>query len=93
MSRAVSAAPKLLGIEIARVTCALAVLLWHYSHFFQTAGAPPFVRAAQPLHWLFAPFYDHGLMGVYVFWSISGFIFFWKYGAAMKPTCRRRRKL
>ena len=83
MSRADSSAPKLLGLEIARVTCALSVLLWHYSHFFQTVGAPRITRAEQPLHWLFAPFYEFGLMGVYVFWSISGFIFFWKYGAAI----------
>ena len=83
MSRAVSSAPNLLGLELARVTCALSVLLWHYSHFFQTVGAPHMIRSQQPLHWLFAPFYEYGLMGVYVFWSISGFIFFWKYGATI----------
>ena len=83
MSRADSSGPKLLGLEIARLTCALAVLLWHYSHFFLTIGAPRFVRAEQPLHWLLAPLFDYGLMGVYVFWAISGFIFFWKYGEAV----------
>ena len=74
---------KLLGLEVVRFTCAFAVLVWHYQHFYEVEGAPTFVRAAQPLHRLFALFYDFGLFGVQLFWGISGFIFFWKYGAAI----------
>lgn len=80
-----AAAPesKLLGLELIRFTCAFAVLLWHYRHFYSTTGAPEFVQSAQPLHGLFAPFFDYGLFGVQLFWGISGFIFFWKYGEAI----------
>ena len=80
-----AAAPesKLLGLEIIRFTCAFAVLLWHYRHFYSTAGAPEFIQKTQPLHSLFAPFFDFGLFGVQMFWGISGFIFFWKYGEAI----------
>jgi peptidoglycan/LPS O-acetylase OafA/YrhL len=74
---------KLLGLELIRFCCALAILFWHYRHFYSIAGAPPFVQSAQPLHGLFAPLYDYGLFGVQLFWGISGFIFFWKYGEAV----------
>lgn len=74
---------KLLGLELIRFTCAFAVLLWHYRHFYDVSGAPEFVQSAQPLYGLFAPFFDYGLFGVQLFWGISGFIFFWKYGEAI----------
>jgi peptidoglycan/LPS O-acetylase OafA/YrhL len=70
---------KLLGLELLRFLSAVAVLLWHYNHFYDTAGAPPFVPAAQPWHTWLWPFYDFGLFGVQLFWCISGFIFAWKY--------------
>ena len=46
---------KLLGLELIRFTCAFAVLLWHYQHFYSAAGSPTFVQGVQPLHGLFAP--------------------------------------
>ena len=70
---------KLLGLELLRFLAALAVLFWHYNHFYDTVGAPQFIPSAQPWHaWLW-PFYDFGLFGVQLFWCISGFIFAWKY--------------
>lgn len=81
--KATEEASKLLGLELVRFTCAFAVLVWHYQHFYDIAGAPEFVRAAQPLHAPLALFYDYGLFGVQLFWGISGFIFFWKYGQAI----------
>lgn len=80
---AIAPESKLLGLEIIRFTCALSVLLWHYRHFYSISGSPDFVQSAQPLYKLFAPFFDYGLFGVQLFWGISGFIFFWKYGAAI----------
>jgi peptidoglycan/LPS O-acetylase OafA/YrhL len=70
---------KLLGLELLRFLSAVAVLFRHYNHFYKTAGAPPFVPAAQPWHASLWPVYDFGLFGVQLFWCISGFIFAWKY--------------
>ena len=81
--RAIAPESKLLGLELIRFTCAFAVLLWHYRHFYEAAGAPAFIQSAQPLQMLLAPFFDYGLFGVQLFWGISGFIFFWKYGNAI----------
>ncbi|VVE57278.1 acyltransferase [Pandoraea iniqua] len=72
---------KLVGIEILRFISAFAVLIWHYQHFFfQPATASiDVVRSTEPLYGLLHPFYDFGWLGVNVFWTISGFIFFNRY--------------
>nr|MBA3651622.1 acyltransferase [Chthoniobacterales bacterium] len=36
-----------------------------------------------PFATLLYPFYHFGLYGVQIFWGISGFIFYWKYAAAL----------
>jgi len=78
-----AAADKLLGLELLRFLSAMAVLFWHFTQFGQMAGLQPVRSGTQPLYALFAPFYDYGLYGVQVFWGISGYIFFWKYGEAI----------
>ncbi len=75
---------KLLGLEVTRFFSAMAVLLWHYQHFSYLADKPVgLVRSAQPFYALLSPGYTLGYWGVQVFWSISGFIFFWKYRATI----------
>jgi peptidoglycan/LPS O-acetylase OafA/YrhL len=75
---------KLLGLEIVRFVSAVAVLFWHYQNLWSTQyGKTGFVREAQPLYHYFSLFYQFGLYGVQVFWSISGYIFFWKYREAV----------
>ncbi|MDM5178183.1 acyltransferase [Massilia sp. DJPM01] len=79
-----AASGKLAGIDLLRFASALAVLLWHYQHFsFVANQARDFHTEAQPLFGLLSLFYRYGLYGVQVFWCISGFIFFWKYGQAL----------
>jgi len=76
-------ANKLLGLELLRFLSALAVLFWHFTHFGQMAGMQAIKSGTQPLHALFGLFYEYGLYGVQIFWGISGYIFFWKYAAAI----------
>ena len=71
---------KLLGLEVLRFLTAFAILVFHYRHFFYVADKPiGFVVERLPLYGLLRPFHDFGAFGVWVFWCISGFIFFWKY--------------
>jgi len=71
---------RLLGLELIRFSAALAVLVWHYQHFSYVGATPMnFVREEQPFYPLLSLFYNFGHFGVQVFWTISGFIFFWKY--------------
>jgi peptidoglycan/LPS O-acetylase OafA/YrhL len=77
---ATSPTEKLLGLEALRFVAAFAVLIWHYQHFSYIADKPAdFVPSEMPFYGLFAPFFEAGEYGVWVFWCISGFIFFWKY--------------
>jgi peptidoglycan/LPS O-acetylase OafA/YrhL len=81
---------KLLGLEALRFLAALAVLLWHYVHFAYVADKPvDLVREQLPLYDLLRPFYEAGKYGVWVFWCISGFIFFWKYRDAISDRSMR----
>jgi peptidoglycan/LPS O-acetylase OafA/YrhL len=72
---------KLLGLELVRLTCAIAVLLFHYRHFAMLGDAHLMTGPTAPLSSLLSPFYDYGSWGVQIFWGISGFIFYWKYAA------------
>ena len=73
-------ANKLLGLEALRFLTAFAILVYHYSHFAYVAEHPvDLVSERLPLYGLLRAFHDSGAFGVFVFWCISGFIFFWKY--------------
>ncbi|MCX7320498.1 MAG: acyltransferase [Hyphomicrobiales bacterium] len=66
---------RLTSIDALRGLASLAVVFWHWQHFFPTA-AP---TEQFPLFWLLWPLYQHGWWGVELFFSISGFIFFRLY--------------
>jgi peptidoglycan/LPS O-acetylase OafA/YrhL len=73
------------GIEIGRFLCALAVILWHYQQFFQPglesgSSELPADIVKYPFYFVFSFFYLNGHHAVVIFWMLSGFIFFWKYG-------------
>jgi len=73
-------ANKLLGLEALRFLTAFAILVYHYRHFAFIADEPvDLVPERLPLYGLLHPLHDSGAFGVWVFWCISGFIFFWKY--------------
>src|SRR3954447_10831898 len=75
---------KLIGLEGLRFLATVAVLLWHYQHFAFVADHPVgLVRSDLPFYEVLFPFYEAGEYGVWVFWCISGFIFFWKYRDAI----------
>jgi peptidoglycan/LPS O-acetylase OafA/YrhL len=77
-------ANKLLGLEVLRFLAAFAILVFHYRHFAFVADTPvDLVNERLPLYRLLHVFYDHGPYGVWIFWCISGFIFFWKYRDAV----------
>jgi peptidoglycan/LPS O-acetylase OafA/YrhL len=77
-------ANKLLGLELLRFAAALSILFLHYLHFAYVADkAVGLDRERLPFHGLLHFFYESRPYGVWVFWCISGFIFFWKYRDAI----------
>src|SRR5262249_48628704 len=75
---------KLLGLEGLRFLATFSVLIWHYQHFAYVADRPvDLIGSELPFYGLLLPFYEVGEYGVWIFWCISGFIFFWKYREAI----------
>jgi peptidoglycan/LPS O-acetylase OafA/YrhL len=75
---------KLLGLEGLRFLATFSVLIWHYQHFADVGDKlVDLTRSELPFYHLLLPFYEVGEYGVWIFWCISGFIFFWKYREAI----------
>jgi len=56
-------------LDLLRGVAALAILFWHYSHFYISE------KSDMPLYFLFWPLYEYGDMAVQLFWVLSGFVF------------------
>ncbi len=80
-----NAQERLVGIELLRFISAFAVLIFHYQHFafFDAKIDPNFNKSLLPGYSALWPFYLYGYHAVDIFWCISGYIFFYKYSAAI----------
>jgi peptidoglycan/LPS O-acetylase OafA/YrhL len=76
------------GIEVLRFLSALAVLIWHYQHFFFDGvyddAVAKDIRPQLPFYTVLLPVYEHGFWAVNLFWAISGFVFFWRYSKSIE---------
>lgn len=72
------------SLDALRGIAALSIVFWHWQHFFFTGTTPGTVDLARlPLHeWLF-PLYTKGWLAVDLFFTISGFIFYWLYSKSV----------
>jgi peptidoglycan/LPS O-acetylase OafA/YrhL len=66
------------SLDALRGVAALSVVIWHWQHFYPSG--PGFDPTRQPLYWLFEPLYRDGRKAVTLFFGLSGFVFFWRYG-------------
>ena len=72
---------RLHSLDLARGVAAIAIVLWHWQHFFFVGlrRAADFRSADLPAHASLASLYDYGYLAVSLFFTLSGFIFFWLY--------------
>ncbi|MCU1750495.1 acyltransferase family protein [Pseudomonas sp. 6D_7.1_Bac1] len=75
---------RLYALDALRGVAALAVVFWHWQHFFFQGAVPgPLQVEQQPFYNQFALFYRYGGDAVALFFSLSGFIFFWLFSRAV----------
>lgn len=75
---------RLYGLDVLRGIAALAVVFWHWQHFF--IGGLQMRRwqlDQQPWYAPFSFLYRHGWLAVEVFFVLSGFVFYWLYAEAL----------
>lgn len=71
---------RIYSLDVLRGIAALAVVFWHWQHFFYVGDSPKdFNGVGQPLFNIFTLAYQRGSLAVELFFCISGFVFFWLF--------------
>jgi peptidoglycan/LPS O-acetylase OafA/YrhL len=85
---------RLYSLDSLRGLAALAIVVWHWQHFFAVRGVYPdrWSRSAQPCYAALRPLYEGGWMAVDLFFALSGFIFFWLYASEIRERAMGARK-
>jgi peptidoglycan/LPS O-acetylase OafA/YrhL len=80
MPRHYTSPDRFYALDVLRGIAALSVVFWHWQHFFYHGTAPviPDLSHLPMSRWAFA-FYTHGWLAVDLFFSLSGFVFYWLY--------------
>lgn len=83
MSQREQGRERLFALDALRGVASLSVVVFHWRHFFYTGTeiSPVFDVARLPFAAGLRLFYDYGFLAVDLFFGISGFVFFWLYGA------------
>ncbi|MGA9658602.1 MAG: acyltransferase [Asticcacaulis sp.] len=66
-------------LDILRGVAAIVVVIFHYKHFMLTRTAWGFDYLNMPFYRILMPVYVYGQFFVELFFSISGYVFFWLY--------------
>jgi peptidoglycan/LPS O-acetylase OafA/YrhL len=77
---------RLHALDTLRGIAALSIVFWHWQHFFALSGSwqEGWSRAQEPFYVVFKPLYEQGWAAVDLFFPLSGFIFSWLYGEAIR---------
>jgi peptidoglycan/LPS O-acetylase OafA/YrhL len=80
MNRQHDTVERFYSLDVLRGLAALSVVLYHWQHFFYSGTNPgTFDLARLPLSAAVHILYTNGLLAVDLFFSLSGFVFYWLY--------------
>jgi peptidoglycan/LPS O-acetylase OafA/YrhL len=71
------------SLDVLRGVAALSVVFWHWQHFFYSGATRNYPLERMPFIDVFFLLYAKGWLAVELFFSLSGFIFFWLYSRAI----------
>jgi peptidoglycan/LPS O-acetylase OafA/YrhL len=72
------------SLDVLRGFAALSVVFFHWQHFFYSGTQPgAFAMDKLPLSGVLLPLYTDGWRAVDLFFSLSGFVFYWLYARAV----------
>ncbi|WAT30579.1 acyltransferase family protein [Pseudomonas sp. GXZC] len=74
----------LYSLDVLRGVAALVIVLVHWRYFLEVDITSPFRMDAQPFYNVFGVFYNYGWLAVDLFFSLSGFVFYWLYADAIR---------
>lgn len=74
---------RLHSLDFVRGVAAMAVIFWHWQHFFLTQPGELKDRSIEPFYAVLQPLYDYGWIAVDIFFCLSGFVFFWLYAQSI----------
>ena len=77
------AEPRFYELDILRGVAAVMVVVFHYKHFLLISDSSGFDVVHLPFATLLGPLYVYGQFFVELFFSISGYVFFWLYANAI----------
>src|SRR5215469_11973727 len=79
---------RLYSIDALRGVAALAIVVWHWQHFFGISGTwmAGWNRGMEPFYIWLKPLYEYGWAAVDLFFAVSGFVFYWLY---LEPVATR----
>ena len=76
---------RLRSLDGLRGVAALGVVVWHWYYLFpDNALQQGWTTNREPYFWLLRPLYNQGWAAVDLFFALSGFVFFWLYGEAIR---------
>lgn len=71
-------------LDILRGLAAITVVFFHYKHFLLISDAAGFDYGHMPFSSVLMPFYIYGQFFVELFFTISGYVFFWLYAQSIE---------